>query len=134
MNGNKTNNVSYNNTYVIKGNKNAINNTKMELNELAQSSNNLYNNYYSKNINESYNEINYIYNNKKTEGNIQYKKKEIISNDISDINNTMNNLIKNKKIYLISLYLNGKSRMRIIIIKVLRIPILIQIKIQFVLK
>ena len=84
------NNRSHNNTNVKKGNK------KMELSGLAKSSNNLYQNYYSKNNNE----INYIYNNKKTEGNIHSKNKMIISDD-----NT-----KNKKIYLMKpVYKRKKS-------------------------
>ena len=84
------NNRSHNNTNVKKGNK------KKELSELAKSSNNLYQNYYSKNNNE----INYIYNNKKTEGNIHSKNKMIISDD-----NT-----KNKKIYLMKpVYKRKKS-------------------------
>ena len=101
---NKTNNNrSHNNTNVKKSNKNVINNKKVELSDLAKSSNNLYKNYYSKNNNE----INYIYNNKKTEGNIHSKNKVIISDDISDINNTMNN---NKKIYLMKpVYKRKKS-------------------------
>ena len=84
------NNRSHNNTNVKKGNK------TMELSGLAKSSNNLYQNYYSKNNNE----INYIYNNKKTEGNIHSKNKMIISDD-----NT-----KNKKIYLMKpVYKRKKS-------------------------
>ena len=84
------NNRSHNNTNVKKGNK------KTELSGLAKSSNNLYQNYYSKNNNE----INYIYNNKKTEGNIHSKNKMIISDD-----NT-----KNKKIYLMKpVYKRKKS-------------------------
>ena len=84
------NNKSHNNTNVKKGNK------KMELSGLAKSSNNLYQNYYSENNNE----INYIYNNKKTEGNIHSKNKMIISDD-----NT-----KNKKIYLMKpVYKRKKS-------------------------
>ena len=84
------NNRSHNNTNVKKGNK------KMELSGLAKSSNNLYQNYYTKNNNE----INYIYNNKKTEGNIHSKNKMIISDD-----NT-----KNKKIYLMKpVYKRKKS-------------------------
>ena len=84
------NNRSHNNTNVKKGNK------KMELSGLAKSSNNLYQNYYSENNNE----INYIYNNKKTEGNIHSKNKMIISDD-----NT-----KNKKIYLMKpVYKRKKS-------------------------
>ena len=77
MNLNKTTNKSYNNTNAKKNNKNAVNNKKMELGALAKSSNNLYKNYYSKNNNDNNNELNYIYNNKKTEGNVYNNNKKI---------------------------------------------------------
>ena len=107
----KVYNKSQNNTNAKKGNKNMTNNKRVELSGLAKSSNNLYKNYYSKNINnENNNEINYIYNNKKTEGNIHQRKKEQISEDISDITNTVNNNNKNKKIYLMKpVYKRKKS-------------------------
>ena len=79
--------------------KNKIEYKKMELTGLTKSTNNLYQNYYNKNINnDKY--TNYFTNIKKTEGNSRSKMQNLISDYNSDINNTDNNNNKSKKIYL----------------------------------